>query len=242
MARFRCRAIGLPETKESGIHIVVATSQFQVWTRFYSTFQGLLFAVNPRGDDWGRLDRLWALIQKYEAQQRILIVSESQRTLNRFRHLARNVVATALAPKEPERLWRTLGRRFSWWFRPSYNAVWLDTQPDELISLSADRIAWAHRRRLELFVGTGEDPNMIRQLVMLAVDGIVTKRPDLLAEAFQQQSDDLDALIERARELYAFGLVDEALLLAGILTRRQDATAFVCGCCVRNLLKKGASM
>lgn len=191
-------------------------------------YPGVLFAINPGGNDWRRLNDLWALIQKHEAQQRILIFSESQRTLNRWRRLTEDAVATVASPKETKRFLRTLGRWYSRWFQPSYRVVWLDTQSDGSTLPDAELITKMHRRHVQVFVEVADEQNALSPLVMDGVDGIVTRRPDLLAVALQQQPGDLYALTERAKELYKYGLLDEALYLARNLTKRQDTTGLVC--------------
>ncbi|MBF6590806.1 MAG: glycerophosphodiester phosphodiesterase [Ktedonobacterales bacterium] len=127
--------------------------------------------------------RLWALIQELEAEDRMLVGSFSLLALARFRQLCGGRLATSAAPPEIRNFLLAALSRTSRWLRPAYDALQVPETWRALRIVSPTTIAVAHRLGLAMHVWTIDDRPTMDRLLAWGVDGLMSDRPDLLAEA-----------------------------------------------------------
>lgn len=73
------------------------------------------------------------------------------------------------------------------WYRPPHSALMIPSTYRGMALITSRSVQAAHRLGLLVFVWTVNDPRQMRELLNLGVDGIVTGRPDLLAEVIAEQ-------------------------------------------------------
>jgi glycerophosphoryl diester phosphodiesterase len=125
--------------------------------------------------------RLWDLIEAERLHDRILVAAEHTPTIRRFRELARGRVATSAGRAEAVAFFAASRVRGEALVPVAYDA--LQVPERERVRVVDPRfVAAAHRRGIVVHVWTVDEPAPIRRLLDLGVDGIMTDRPDHLAE------------------------------------------------------------
>lgn len=149
--------------------------------------------VKPDRKD-GALEReLWRLIEKYGRHRLTLVASEHDAAVRRFRELAASApepVPTG-APSRESALFLVLARTgLAGLYAAPFDALQV---PERLqvggieVSVVTPRfIAAAHRARVAVHVWTVDDPDAMRRLIRMGVDGIITNRPEILARVVRQ--------------------------------------------------------
>ena len=114
------------------------------------------------------------------ATDRVCLVSFSDRRLARLRATLGPDVAMALGPQALFRLFRAsaLRRRFP----TTAVAAQAPLSYQRVPIVTPEFIATAHAAGLEVHAWTIDDPDEMRRLLTLGVDGIMTDRPDLLRD------------------------------------------------------------
>jgi glycerophosphoryl diester phosphodiesterase len=124
-------------------------------------------------------------IDARSAYDRVLVGSFSPSRLNAFRRLVGDSVPTSAHPLEVAvhlLLPVELARRFS-----RAKALQIPHRHKGLLIASKRLIRKAHRAGLHVHVWTVDDPEEMRELLDLGVDGLVTDRTDVLREVFVER-------------------------------------------------------
>jgi glycerophosphoryl diester phosphodiesterase len=130
-----------------------------------------------------REQRLWALIQDYEAYDRMLVASgEVHQAIIRFRRLSAGRVATSASETEIRRFFYASKVRATRWLRPPYDALQVPESYRGIRIVSPAFVQAAHRLGLDVHVWTVDERDAMERLLALGVDGLMTDRPDVLAE------------------------------------------------------------
>ncbi|WP_226913272.1 glycerophosphodiester phosphodiesterase [Gephyromycinifex aptenodytis] len=134
---------------------------------------------------------LVALLREMDAGQRVCVGSFSDRSLWRFRALTRGrvptaagrlgVVANRLLPAAITRLVHSPARAYQVPHR-------LPVGPFTFTVVTPAFIRNAHRDGAQVHVWTIDDPQQMHELLDLGVDGIVSDRPDLLAQVLAERA------------------------------------------------------
>ena len=151
----------------------------------YAAFPAQLINIDIKDPLPEAAERLAAVIQQAEAGDRTIVGSFHADILDHFRHLSPDV-ATAASKGETRtfflfnlvglgRLHRPLGDAYQ--IPASAGVARLDT---------ARFIQNAHRLNQAVHYWTIDDPAEMRRLLALGADGIITDRPDLALEVFQE--------------------------------------------------------
>lgn len=127
--------------------------------------------------------RLWELIRKMRIEERVLVASgDLHEPILRFRHFSGGRVATSASEKEIRRFVLTHFARATRLLRPAYDALQVPEMHRGVRVVSASMVEAAHRLGLEVHVWTVDEREAMERLLSWGVDGIMTDRPDVLAE------------------------------------------------------------
>jgi glycerophosphoryl diester phosphodiesterase len=129
-------------------------------------------------------ERLWALVQEMSAEDRVMVGAFEPATLVAFRRLTGGRVATAASPREVRNflLFGVLFRA-PHWLRPAYDALQVPEVHRGIRVVSPSSVAAAHSLGLDVHVWTIDDRPTMDRLLEWGVDGLMSDRPDILAEA-----------------------------------------------------------
>jgi glycerophosphoryl diester phosphodiesterase len=129
-----------------------------------------------------REERLWALIQEFEAEDRVCAGCFDHAALVRFRRLTGGRVATSASPREVRGFLLAAVSHTITWLRPAYDALQVPDTYGRVRVVSRTSVDAAHRIGLEIHVWTIDERAQMQALLDLGVDGLMTDRPDILAE------------------------------------------------------------
>ena len=139
--------------------------------------------IDLKQSDEERERRLWALIQELGAEDRTLVASgEDHMPILRFRRISGGRVATSASGQEIRNFVLLCACRSTRWLRPAYGALQVPETHRGIRIVSPRFIATAHRRDLDVHVWTVDDAPTMRRLLSWGVDGLMSDRPDVLAE------------------------------------------------------------
>jgi glycerophosphoryl diester phosphodiesterase len=121
-----------------------------------------------------------ALVKKYGLESRVLFSSFNPFSLRRAKKIAPHIRAGLLyAPDLPLPLSRA-------WLAPLFPH---EARHPEHTMVDAHTVAWAHRRDYRVNTWTVDDPDEMRRLIALGVDGIITNVPDVLRKTLETTQD-----------------------------------------------------
>jgi len=133
--------------------------------------------------------RLWALIQEFAAEDRICAGCFTHAALVRFRRLTGGRVATSASPREVRGfVLAALSHTTNWWLRPAYDALQVPDTYGSVRIVSRTTVEAAHRLGVDVHVWTVDDRGQMEALLALGVDGLMTDRPDILADVLTDES------------------------------------------------------
>jgi glycerophosphoryl diester phosphodiesterase len=134
-----------------------------------------------------REERLWALIQELEAEERICAGCFDHMALVRFRRLTGGRVATSASPREVRNfLLAAMSHTTRWWLRPAYDALQVPDTYGAIRIISRTSVEAAHRVGIDVHVWTVDERAHMQALLALGVDGLMTDRPDVLADVLAE--------------------------------------------------------
>lgn len=127
-------------------------------------------------------ERLWRLIQELGAQDRVLVASFPLAPLARFRHLSAGRVATSGTMPELRTFVLAAYARLTHRLRPEYDVLQVPESWRGIPVVSRVTLAAAHALGLPVHVWTVDDRPSMERLLALGVDGLMSDRPDVLAD------------------------------------------------------------
>lgn len=123
---------------------------------------------------------LWEIIEQFDAHDRVIVSSFSERMTNRFNAYAQESVVLAASQEEAQRfvfLHKTFLERI---YHPQVDSLQLPMQSG-VFNLTEQRlIDGAHRLNMPIYYWTINEEEDMRMLLERGVDGIITDRPDRL--------------------------------------------------------------
>ncbi|GAA0328282.1 glycerophosphodiester phosphodiesterase [Bacillus carboniphilus] len=126
--------------------------------------------------------KLWALIQKYNMADQTLVASFDQNIIEMFQKVSKNQVALGGGRGEAKPFVISSMLSMQPIYNPKVQAFQLPLK-DGKINLSKPYIVEnAHKRGMEVYYWTINDPKVMETLVKQGADGIITDRPDLLID------------------------------------------------------------
>ena len=132
--------------------------------------------------------QFWALIQDFEAEDRVCVGSFTYAEIARFRRLTRGQVATSASRPEVRNFLIAAVSHTTSWLRPTYDALQIPDVYGAIRLVSRTTVEAAHRLGLEVHVWTVDERPHMQALLALGVDGLMTDRPDVLAEVLAENT------------------------------------------------------
>jgi glycerophosphoryl diester phosphodiesterase len=132
--------------------------------------------------------RLWALIQEFAAEDRICAGCFTHAALVRFRRQTGGRVATSASPREVRTFVFAALSHTTGWLRPAYDALQVPDTYGSVRIVSRTTVEAAHRLGIDLHVWTVDERSHMEALVAVGVDGLMTDRPDILANVLGKES------------------------------------------------------
>lgn len=127
--------------------------------------------------------RLWELIQECQVEDRVLVASgDLHLPIIRFRQLAGGRVATSASATEIRTFVLATRARATRWIHPAYDALQVPEFHRGIRVVSLALLEAAHRMDLDVHVWTVDNRTDMERLLALGVDGLMTDRPEVLAE------------------------------------------------------------
>jgi glycerophosphoryl diester phosphodiesterase len=153
----------------------------------FARYPGLRINIDLKESNVGREQRLWEMIQEYEAQDRTLVASgDLHPPIVRFRAMTGGQVATSASRDEIRGFLFGTWARVARWLRLPYLALQVPETWRGIRVVSPRFIAAAHRRGLDVHVWTVDDDATMRRLLAWGADGVMTDRPDVLARVLER--------------------------------------------------------
>jgi glycerophosphoryl diester phosphodiesterase len=148
----------------------------------YAAFPQAPFNIEIKGARPGIEESVWQHISAADAAVRTLVVSDSVGTITRFRKVSQGKVATAASTIELLIFWVLHLLRLGKLYNPPFQALQPPEKYKGVLRVVTPRfVREAHQRGLRVDVWTIDDEPAMRRLLGFGVDGIMTDRPDILA-------------------------------------------------------------
>jgi glycerophosphoryl diester phosphodiesterase len=148
----------------------------------YDEFVEVPINVEIKGKRSGIEEAVWQVIGAADAEERTLVVSENLFAIRRFREVSGGRVATASSSAELIFFYVLSRLGLGRFVRPRYRALQGPETYHGLRVVTPGFIRAAHERGLRVDVWTIDSEADMRRLLGHGVDGIMTDRPDVLAE------------------------------------------------------------
>jgi glycerophosphoryl diester phosphodiesterase len=138
--------------------------------------------VDMKPTDPGVPKLLWELIELRALHDRILVASEYDAQLSRFRTLAAERVATSASQKEALMFWGATRLHLDHLVPVAFDALQVPKTSRGFTIVDRGFVRAAHRHGLQVHVWTIDDPSEMAELLALGVDGLISDRPDRLMQ------------------------------------------------------------
>lgn len=155
--------------------------------KIFARFPDLLINIDLKEPVPGKEERLWETIQQANAADRVIVGSFVCSSLHRFRQIARGAVPTSACPREVLAFVLASRAYVSSLLRPSYRALQVPETQSGIRIVSPATIRTAHRLGVQVHVWTVNDRADMERMLAWGVDGIMTDRPDMLAEVLRER-------------------------------------------------------
>jgi glycerophosphoryl diester phosphodiesterase len=147
----------------------------------FKSLPNMRFNIDMKQNDPPIEKALCALIRQYEMQSKVVAASFSHKNTTAFRKLCPEV--TTAADVVETRNFVVLNFVYlSRCLNPQFQVFQTPTSGGGIPIITQRFIAAAHARGLRVEVWTIDDPEEMRRLIAMGVDGIMSDRPDLLMQ------------------------------------------------------------
>lgn len=147
----------------------------------FEALPSMRFNIDMKQTDPSMIEAFCRLIQDHQMEDKVLAASFHDSNITAFRRVCPRVT-TAAAQNETRNFvllnFVSLGRMVS----PPYQAFQVPVESGSIPIVSRSFVRAAHERGVRVDVWTIDDPQEMRRLLDLGVDGIISDRPDLLLE------------------------------------------------------------
>jgi glycerophosphoryl diester phosphodiesterase len=162
----------------------VAGEEVPTLAAVVDAFPDARFNLDLKAD--AAVEPLAAFVLERGLQDRVLVGSFSWRRLHRFRTLVGQRVPTSAAPAEVA-AYAVLPGRLAHRLAPRVAALQVPHRLGRLPVTTAGLVRRAHAAGVRVHVWTVDDPDEMRALLDLGVDGLMTDRTDLLAAVLRER-------------------------------------------------------
>jgi glycerophosphoryl diester phosphodiesterase len=125
---------------------------------------------------------LWDVIESSGYADRILVAAAHHPLVREFRRLSGSRVATSASVREVLQLWLAVRARLDRFLPIEYDALQVPVKHSQLTVVERRFVEAAHRHGLQVHVWTVDDPDEMRSLLDLGVDGLMSDYPERLVE------------------------------------------------------------
>lgn len=151
----------------------------------YERFPTARVNIEIKEDLPGVEEHLWRVIQSAHAEDRSLVAGFLAAPLLRFRTVSQGRVATSGSMPEVRAFVLAAYARATRLLRPDYDAVQVPETYRGVPVVTPTTVRAAHQLGLAVHVWTVDDRASMERLLGYGVDGLMSDRPDILAEALQ---------------------------------------------------------
>jgi glycerophosphoryl diester phosphodiesterase len=154
----------------------------------YREFPDRKVNIEVKGERPETVQALWAVIQECHAEDRTLVVGTSADTMTLFRRVSGGAVATGASTPEIAGYWvrHVLHLPQS---GIAFQALQVPKRFKNTLPLVTRRFTQeAHEEGLRVDVWTIDEPDEMREVLDAGVDGVMTDRPDRLAEVLASRT------------------------------------------------------
>lgn len=130
---------------------------------------------------------LWDELDRLDAHDRVLVAAEHDAYVHRFRSLRARRLPTSAGVRAGARFFLGLHTGLHRFEQYPYDALQVPPSWRGLRIVTPALVEVAHAHGLAVHVWTIDDPEEMRRLLDLGVDGIMTDRPDLLRDVFRER-------------------------------------------------------
>lgn len=146
------------------------------------------FNVELKSRDPRLVHGFWQIVESHRLHDRVLVAAAIDPIVRAFRQLSAGRVATSASRREATAFWATCRAKLSSLIPVHYDALQVPPRSGRLTVTDRRLVTAAHARGLHVHVWTIDDPDEMRDLLDLGVDGIMSDRPDRLCEVLNQYS------------------------------------------------------
>jgi glycerophosphoryl diester phosphodiesterase len=130
---------------------------------------------------------VYRLIRKHRMEDKIIVASEYYEPLARFRDLS-NQIATSLSAAEALTFYQMFRMHLVNFYRSFGDAMQIPPEFQGKNVITSSFVHSIQRKGMILHVWTVNDPEKMRQLIKVGVDGIITDYPDYLLNLTRQET------------------------------------------------------
>lgn len=153
----------------------------------FERFPQVLINIDLKETTPEREEQLWRLIQEYEVEERVLVASgDVHEGIIRFRRLCLGRVATSATASEIRSFVLACIFHTTGLLRPAYDALQVPDIYRGIRVVSPRTVTRAHQFNLDMHVWTIDDAPTMRLLLDWGVDGLMSDRPDILADVLRR--------------------------------------------------------
>ena len=134
----------------------------------------------------GIVEALWRSIEHYGMHHRVLVAASDDALVQRFRQVSRGQVATSAGFREVTWFWLAARLRFSRLLSPPFDALQVPQRHGRLTVVDRHFVQAAHACGVVVHVWTVDQPEQMRRLLTLGVDGLMSDRPDRLVPVVRE--------------------------------------------------------
>lgn len=149
----------------------------------FEAFTGLAFVLDLKTD--GLEGPVSGLLDRFGLHHQVIAGGFNDRRLEDFRRRTGGMVATSTGPALTRR-W-LIASRFGWGGGGEADAIQVPVQRRGVRVVDERLVDMAHRHGLQVHVWTVNQPDEMARLLDMAVDGVITDRPDLLKELLMER-------------------------------------------------------
>jgi glycerophosphoryl diester phosphodiesterase len=151
----------------------------------YERFPAVRVNIEIKEDRPGVEKQLWRVIQAAHAEDRSLVAGFLAAPLLRFRAVSQGRVATSGSMTEVRAFVLAAYARATRLLRPTYDAVQVPETYRGVPVVTPTTVRAAHQLGLAVHVWTVDDRASMERLLGYGVDGLMSDRPDILAQVLQ---------------------------------------------------------
>jgi glycerophosphoryl diester phosphodiesterase len=167
----------------------------------FARFPDLVINIDLKEPVPGKEERLWATIQAADARDRVIVGSFVCASLHRFRRITRGAVPTSACPREVLAFILASRAHASGLLHPPYRALQVPETQSGIRIVAPSIIRAAHRLGVQVHVWTVNERADMQRLLAWGVDGIMSDRPDVLADVLHHHTALAEQAEARARQL-----------------------------------------